>query len=247
MRPFRAQLPCLISGGMSGRSLPACRGEAPSGFPWHAAVKDFGFFRACLSSISVRRRFGVVSRMQCSVWLRFGHISCGLFKYLTVCGDDKVRAKIRGDISRIFRESITVSVGKGRGSRGEPGVRRRRAAEPRVPKRLAPCGLPTCRRVRFARISCSADPCLGPFDSGSLASRFGRFRHRPERLGIASALSSSLSAPFSPFNACAIFAIFRIKGGADKKLDTPVSGLESACTRWRPGSSPWRPSRRGSA
>ena len=36
-------------------------------------------------------------------------------------------------------------------------------------------------------------------------------------------------------------------GGADKKLDTPVSGLESACTRWRPGSSPWRPSRRGSA
>ena len=37
------------------------------------------------------------------------------------------------------------------------------------------------------------------------------------------------------------------KGGADKKLDTPVSGLESACTRWRPGSSPWRPSRRGSA
>ena len=37
------------------------------------------------------------------------------------------------------------------------------------------------------------------------------------------------------------------QGGADKKLDTPVSGLESACTRWRPGSSPWRPSRRGSA
>ena len=37
------------------------------------------------------------------------------------------------------------------------------------------------------------------------------------------------------------------EGGADKKLDTPVSGLESACTRWRPGSSPWRPSRRGSA
>ena len=24
-----------------------------------------------------------------------------------------------------------------------------------------------------------------------------------------------------------------------------MSGLESACTRWRPGSSPWRPSRRG--
>lgn len=38
-----------------------------------------------------------------------------------------------------------------------------------------------------------------------------------------------------------------LAGGADKKLDTPVSGLESACTRWRPGSSPWRPSRRGSA
>ena len=38
-----------------------------------------------------------------------------------------------------------------------------------------------------------------------------------------------------------------LTGGADKKLDTPVSGLESACTRWRPGSSPWRPSRRGSA
>src|SRR5699024_1250685 len=42
-------------------------------------------------------------------------------------------------------------------------------------------------------------------------------------------------------------ALFRTVGGADKKLDTPVSGLESACTRWRPGSSPWRPSRRGSA
>ena len=40
---------------------------------------------------------------------------------------------------------------------------------------------------------------------------------------------------------------FRSYGGADKKLDTPVSGLESACTRWRPGRSPWRPSRRGSA
>lgn len=42
-------------------------------------------------------------------------------------------------------------------------------------------------------------------------------------------------------------AINSFHGGADKKLDTPVSGLESACTRWRPGSSPWRPSRRGSA
>ena len=45
-----------------------------------------------------------------------------------------------------------------------------------------------------------------------------------------------------------IFFLFLLcLGGADKKLDTPVSGLESACTRWRPGSSPWRPSRRGSA
>ena len=62
--------------------------------------------------------------------------------------------------------------------------------------------------------------------------------------------SGMLVIRFNPWNRIEssnlITEFFQV-GGADKKLDTPVSGLESACTRWRPGSSPWRPSRRGSA
>ena len=71
------------------------------------------------------------------------------------------------------------------------------------------------------------------------------FAHSP--VGSARTPCSRAPAPMLLRIPVRFFAIFRIKGGADKKLDTPVSGLESACTRWRPGSSPWRPSRRGSA
>ena len=61
-------------------------------------------------------------------------------------------------------------------------------------------------------------------------------RGRPRLLRPPSRAAQPPSSPAAPDAAR--------PGGADKKLDTPVSGLESACTRWRPGSSPWRPSRR---
>ena len=74
-------------------------------------------------------------------------------------------------------------------------------------------------------------------------------RHLLARTDALNGPQNKPSAQAGALNPCknTFCVIVNCPGGADKKLDTPVSGLESACTRWRPGSSPWRPSRRGSA
>lgn len=94
---------------------------------------------------------------------------------------------------------------------------------------------------RLSRTSTGLSFEFWPLISKSVHSKRGEGQHLP----------SELVYLHRKRKICATFLgkemIIPEHGGADKKLDTPVSGLESACTRWRPGSSPWRPSRRGSA